>query len=273
VTLSDLAYSDPQGFLEGLVDGVGRALPGSRAAQVLTVERERSIKDRLAGRSGSIAILTLSVPAEILTLTYRPGPVWDSQSARLSSGVIVARRSLDLGEWLTAFAGRIATLSADAAGDAAAAARALESLGVQAAGADIHVGETQIATDLRILRNLVRGRIPDDAAQRVDRIGDVLAETVALVANDPEAEQVVRRTATIYLPDTLRAFLALPHEWVVGHVFPDGTTPTDAFIAQLAAIEDAVGHMRIAAIEHHAAELLANGRFLAEKFGRSSLEL
>jgi hypothetical protein len=273
VTLSDLAYSDPQGFLEGLVDGVGRALPGSRASQVLTVERDRSIKDRLAGRAGAISTLTLSVPAEILTLTYRPGPVWDAQSARLSSGVVVARRSLDLGEWLTSFAGRVATLSADAAGDAAAAARALESLGVHAVGENIRVGDTQIATDLRILKSLVRGRIPDEAARLVDHIAEVITETVALVANDPEAEQVVRRTATIYLPDTLRAFLALPPEWVAGHVFPDGTTPTDAFIAQLAAIADAADHMRTAAIEHHASELLANGRFLAERFGRSSLEL
>lgn len=273
MTLTDLAYSDPQGFLEGLIDGVARALPGSRAAHVFAVERDRSMRDRLAGRPGTISSLRLTVPAEILTLTYRPGPVWDAQAERRSSGVVVARRSLGLGEWLTAFAGRVVSLSADAAGDAAAAARALESLGVQAAGADIRVGEAQIATDLRILRNLVRGRIPDHAVQRVDHIADLLTDTVALVSTDPEAEQVVRRTATIYLPDTLRAFLALPPEWVSGHVFPDGSTPTDAFIAQLAAIEDAVEHMRTAAIEHHAAELLANGRFLAERFGRSSLEL
>jgi hypothetical protein len=273
MTLADLAYSDPQGFLEGLIDGVARALPGSRAAQVLTVERRRSIGDRVGGRPGQIASLRLAVTAEILTLSYRPGPVWDARTARLSSGVVVARRTLGLGEWLTVFAGRVATLSADAAGDAAAAARALESLGVQAAGADIRVGETQIATDLRILRNLVRGRIPEGAVERVEQIADALAETVTLVANDPEAEQVVRRTATIYLPDTLRAFLALPPEWVNGHVFPDGTTPIDAFIAQLAVIEEAVGHMRTAAIAHHASELLANGRFLAERFGRSSLEL
>jgi len=273
MTLPDLAYSNPQGFLDGLIDGVGRALPGSRAAQVLAVVRARSIGDRVAGRQGTITSLRLSVPAEILTLTYRPGPVWDAQAARLSSGVVVARRALGLGEWLTAFAGRVATLSADAAGDAAAAARALESLGVQSAGADIRVGDTQIATDLRILRNLVRGRIPDHAAQRVDHIAEVLADTVALVSNDPEAEQVVRRTATIYLPDTLRAFLSLPPEWVAGHVFPDGSTPTDAFIAQLAVIEHAAGQMRAAAIDYHASELLANGRFLAQRFGRSSLEL
>ena len=83
----------------------------------------------------------------------------------------------------------------------------------------------------------------------------------------------MRRTAMVYLPDTLRAYLSLPADWAVEHVFPDGTTPAQALVAQLEALERAAKRMRDAAVEHDASALLINGRFLADRFASSRLDL
>ncbi|WP_433862429.1 hypothetical protein [Streptomyces sp. L7] len=105
------------------------------------------------------------------------------------------------------------------------------------------------------------------------RIGDLLIDALARVAGQGEPEVVVRRTATVYLPDTLRAYLSLPADWAADHVFPDGTTAAAALVGQLTELERAAKRMRDAAVEHDASALLVNGRFLSERFGASRLDL
>jgi hypothetical protein len=273
MTEVDPAKSDPQAFLNALVDGVSSALPDAISTGIVTVDRKRSMGDRLSGRPGTIAGLQLSRVHETLTLRYESGPRWLPEAAVVSGGVVISRRRLALGEWLTLFAGRIASLAADNAGDAAASAHALQTLGVQQAGADIRVDDSTIARDLRALPARLRGRVPGEAVASVARIGDLLVDALPRVAGKGEAETVVRRTATIYLPDTLRAYLSLPGDWVVDHVFPDGTSPQQAFIAQLSVIESGAARMRDAAVADDVSELLINGRFLTDRFAGSSLDL
>lgn len=268
-----LADADPQSFLDGLVESVGRALPATLAGSVLTVERTRSLGDRLAGRPGTIAGLRLVGASETMSLAYRPGPRWSAESARVSGGVIISRRALALGEWLTVFAGRIAAIAADAAGDSAASARALQTLGIQPAAADIRVGEATLEADLHALGSRVDDRVPLEAAALVRRISELLLDTLPRVAGSGEPDIIVRRTATAYLPDTLRAYLSLPADWAVDHVFPDGTTPAGALVAQLSALESAASRMRESAVEQDASALLVNGRFLSDRFATSSLDL
>ncbi|HEY5223323.1 MAG TPA: hypothetical protein VIJ18_09800 [Microbacteriaceae bacterium] len=264
---------EPQAFLAGLVESVSRALPDGATTAVLSVQRDRSLADRFAGRVGSIRQVSLNGSSEILTLRYAPGPRWIPESARASSGVIIARRTMSLGEWLTAFAGRVAAIAADAAGDAASAARALQALGLQQAGVDIRVVDANLDNDLRALGARLAGRIPADAASAVGRIAELLADTVPRVAGSGEPEVVVRRTATVYLPDTLRAYLSLPADWASEHVFPDGTTPAQALVGQLDALESAATKMHDSAVEQDASALLVNGRFLSERFATSPLDL
>lgn len=273
MTEADLSKRDPQEFLSDLVDGVNSALPDAVSTGSFTVGRKRSLGDRVAGRPGTITSLQLSTAHSALTLRCETGPRWVPEAAAISGGVIISRRTLPLGEWLTLFAGRVASLAANNAGDAAASARALQRLGIQQAGADIRVEDSSIARDLRALPSLLRGRVPDEAVECVARIGDLLVDSLPRVAGKGEAEIVVRRTATTYLPDTLRAYLSLPQDWVIGHVFPDGTSPEQAFIAQLGVIEAAAARMRDAAVAENASELLINGRFLTDRFTTSSLDL
>lgn len=267
------ADADPQAFLSGLVESLTRALPPEVVGQVLTVERARSLSDRLAGRPGAIVELRVGDAAETMTLRHDAGKRWSAETARVSGGVIISRRTLTLGEWLSALTGRVAAIAGDAAGDAAAASRALQSLGIQPAGADVRVDDADIAGGLRALVARVAGRIPDAAADAVQQIADQLADTLPRVLGAGEPEVIVRRTATVYLPDTLRAYLALPVDWASDHVFPDGTTPAQALVAQLTALESATKKMRDAALEQDASALLVNGRFLSDRFASSSLDL
>ena len=65
----------------------------------------------------------------------------------------------------------------------------------------------------------------------------------------------------------------MPADWAIEHVFPDGTTPAQALISQLSALEGAAKNMRDAAVDHDASALLINGRFLADRFATSRLDL
>jgi hypothetical protein len=274
MTSAGSADVDPQSFLSGLVDSVTRALPPGVAAGVLTVERSRTMGDRLAGRPGAITRISLDGGnGQTMTLRYEPGPRWTPETARVSGGVIIWRHALQLGEWLTEFAGRVAALAADAAGDAAAGSRALQRLGIQPAGTDIRVSDADPETDLRLLAARLGARVPADAAAAVERIAELLSDTLPRVTGGGESEVLVRRAATAYLPDTLRAYLSLPEDWAAGHVFPDGTTPAQALVAQLATLESAVRKMHDAAVESDASALLVNGRFLTDRFATSSLDL
>jgi hypothetical protein len=273
VTDPGIADSDPQSFLTELVESVKRALPAVVAAGVLTVDRSRSLGDRLAGRPGAITQLSLTEATETMSLRFEPGPRWMPEIARVYGGVIISRRTLTLGEWLTTFAGRIAALAADAAGDATAASRALQTLGIQPAGADILVRDANLEGDLQTLSTRVVGRVPTEAASAVARIGELLTDTLPRVIGAGEPEVIVRRTATIYLPDTLRAYLSLPADWAAEHVFPDGKTPAQTLTEQLNALESAAKRMRDSAVEQDASALLVNGRFLSDRFATSRLDL
>lgn len=262
---------DPQALLDALVENAGRAL-GPAAESALTVERERSLGDRLAGRPGTVASVRLDGVDSRLTLRSERRRLV-GEAAQVSGGVVIARRALPLGAWLQAFAGEVAAVAAEAAGDADDAARALAALGVTPASDGIHVDPADIAGGLLPLRAAVAGRIPEAAVTVVDRIATLLQDAAPRVVGSGEAEVVVSRTATDYLPETLRAYLALPSEWAVRHRLADGRTPAEALLQQLTALEQAAGRMRDAAVEEDAAALLVNGRFLDDRFRTSRLDL
>ncbi|MFF1876369.1 hypothetical protein [Leifsonia sp. NPDC058230] len=266
------AHSDPQAFLAELVDSVQRAIPADLAARVLTVERRRTLGDRIARRPGQIVSLRLMGASDALILSYEPGIGWTPEAALVHGVVIVSPRTMALGAWLTAFAARIASLAAHAARDSAQSAQALQALGILPAGADILVREANIHGDLRALAARLGGRLPALAVTSVERIGELLSETLPRVSGTGEQEVIVLRTATVYLPDTIRAYLSIPPDWAAAHVFADGMAPAQVLVAQLNELERAARRMRDAAVEQDASALLINGRFLAERFATPRLD-
>ncbi|MCU1481454.1 MAG: hypothetical protein JWQ19_2240 [Subtercola sp.] len=266
------AAADPQAFLTSLIDGATRALSEPVAAGVLTVERNRTLGDRLAGRPGTITELRLASDGEIMSLRPAARSLWVAETHRVSGGVVIARRTQSLGEWLGAFAGRVAAVAGDAVGDAAASSRALQTLGIHSA-TDVSVSAESIETDLRSLPARVAGRLPVDAQAQVARIVELLLDTLPRVGSSTETDVVVRRAATVYLPDTLRAYVALPADWARTHVFADGSTPDGALTVQLGVLLGAVEKLRDSAVSNDATALLVNGRFLTDRFAVSSLDL
>jgi hypothetical protein len=267
------ARDDPRALLEALVDGVGRALPAGVARQTLEVERTRTLGDRLAGRPGAVSLVRIRRDDESMTLRLERDGTLLGEVARIVRGIVISRRTLSLGDWLSLFAGEVGAIAADAAGDAANAARALSALGVRPVGSDVVVEEADVARGLVALPPRIRGRVPADAVDRVTRIAALLGETLPRVEGSGEPEILVRRTATVYLPYTLRAYLALPADWAESHVLSNGMTAAEALLAQLDALELAARRMRDASVEQDATGLLVNGRFLADRFAASSLDL
>ncbi|MGI4894176.1 MAG: hypothetical protein ACRYF3_03565, partial [Janthinobacterium lividum] len=196
---------DPQALLEGLV-GAARQVLGAAAPDLMQEQRNRSLADRFAGRPGRLQQVRFIGPDTVLTLTAA-GERLRGELARVVRGVVISRQALPLGEWLTAFAGQLTVRATEVAGDAAAVGRALAALGVRSGGSDVHVEEADVDGGLAGLLPRTAGRLPAAAAAVLQRIVGLLREALPRVADQPEADLLLRRTATAYLPDTLRAYL------------------------------------------------------------------
>jgi hypothetical protein len=261
---------DPWELLERLAEGVHRALPADAAA--VEVERDRSLADRLSGRPGRVSMVRVTRADTAMTLRW-DGRRLIGESARVVGGVVIARSAVPVGAWLTMLTGQVAALAADLAGDASAASAALAALGIQPAGSDLAVSEHDLEGGLRALTGRAAGRLPAAGAEAVQRIVGLLLDTLPRVSGRGEQEVLVRRTATNYLPETLRAYVALPADWAASHRLSNGLTASDTLMAQLTDLESAAQRMRDAAVGDDAQALLVNGRFLSDRFAISSLDL
>jgi hypothetical protein len=77
-----------------LTDSLGDALPEG----VVTVDRERSVSDRMRGRPGEVAKITVRLGDQMLTLAVRRGqPV--AEICREVRGVVLSRRPVQVSEW------------------------------------------------------------------------------------------------------------------------------------------------------------------------------
>ena len=77
-----------------LTDSLGDALPQG----VVTVDRERSVSDRMRGRPGEVAKITVRLGDQMLTLSVQRGqPV--AEICREVRGVVLSRRPVLVTEW------------------------------------------------------------------------------------------------------------------------------------------------------------------------------
>jgi hypothetical protein len=77
-----------------LTDSLGDALPEG----VVTVERERSVSDRMRGRPGEVAKVTVRLGDQLLTLAVRRGQP-AAEICREVRGVVLSRRQVQVAEW------------------------------------------------------------------------------------------------------------------------------------------------------------------------------
>jgi hypothetical protein len=122
----------------------------------------------------------------------------------------------------------------------------------------------------------VSGRVPVDVLAKVQSIQQIilgiLPRTGTLPPGSPELF-VVERTATEYLPTALESYLNLPRAYATLHRVENGKTPQQVLMDQLTLLESKMTEVAEDVHRNDTDRLLANGRFLEERFGRSALSL
>jgi len=122
----------------------------------------------------------------------------------------------------------------------------------------------------------VSGRVPADVLVKVQNIQQIilgiLPRSGALPPGSPELF-VVERTATDYLPTSLESYLNLPRAYATLHPVQDGKTAKQVLMDQLSLLESKMTEVADDVHRNDTDRLLANGRFLEERFGRSALSL
>jgi hypothetical protein len=102
-----------------LTESLGAALPSG----CVTVERDRSVPDRMRGRPGQVSKITVRLGERLMTLTMHRGePV--AEICREVRGVVLSRQPVGVHEW----AEELARALVEHAGQNARAAEALRRL-------------------------------------------------------------------------------------------------------------------------------------------------
>ena len=102
-----------------LAQSLGEALPGD----LVSVERERSMSDRMRGRPGEISKIVAKLGDQQMTLAVRNGQP-SAEICRAVRGVVLSRQTVPVHQWAAALASALVAY----AGQNAQAAQALRKL-------------------------------------------------------------------------------------------------------------------------------------------------
>jgi hypothetical protein len=111
--------SDVAVYARALTTSLSEALP----PEYVTVERERSMSDRMRGRPGEISKVVVRLGDQVMTLGVKAGRP-QAEICKEVRGVVLSRQPVPFEEWAAALAGALVSH----AGDNAAAAAALRRL-------------------------------------------------------------------------------------------------------------------------------------------------
>ena len=121
---------------------------------------------------------------------------------------------------------------------------------------------------------MITGKVSPEVMAKVLKIRQtilgILPRSGSLPPGSPELF-IIERTATNYLPTTLQAYLDLPRAYATRHPVQGRKTPKDVLLDQLTLLETKMNEVADDVHRHDSDRLLANGRFLQERFGRSPL--
>jgi hypothetical protein len=123
---------------------------------------------------------------------------------------------------------------------------------------------------------VANGKLPPAEQSKVQGIADTILGILPHYAAFPPGSPdlfVVGRTATDYLPSALQAYLNLPRAYATLHKMPNGKTADDVLGDQLTLLEAKMAEVADAVHKKDSDALLANGKFLEDKFGPSPLAL
>jgi len=135
-------------------------------------------------------------------------------------------------------------------------------------------GKIQRALDGTL--DMARGRVPSDVLAKLTSIRQRTLALLPKAGDLPGGSQdlyVLQRTATDYLPTSVRYYVSLPADYATTHVVQDGKTPLQVLQDQLDLLDDQMAEISDAVNQRESERLLAQGRFLEERFGRRDGEL
>jgi hypothetical protein len=124
--------------------------------------------------------------------------------------------------------------------------------------------------------NIAAGKLSPALQAKLQEIADTIMGILPHYAEFPPGSPdlfVVGRTATDYLPSALQAYLNLPRAYATLHKMPNGKTADEVLGDQLTLLASKMDEVADAVHKKDSDALLANGRFLEEKFGASPLAL
>jgi len=135
----------------------------------------------------------------------------------------------------------------------------------------------QVRDGLDHLIRSLQGQVAADLIAKVVRIqASILRTLPAQGAEGDTADPnvyLIRQTALAYLPDAFQTYLKLPRQVAEQRPIADGRTPHDVLLGQLDLMDQRLASVADDMARHDSDALLANGRFLADKFGVSSLKI
>ena len=124
--------------------------------------------------------------------------------------------------------------------------------------------------------SIADGKLSPDSQAKLQDIADTIMGILPHYAEFPPGSPdlfVVGRTATDYLPSALQAYLNLPRAYATLYKMPNGKTADQVLDDQLTLLASKMDEVADAVHKRDSDALLANGRFLEEKFGASPLAL
>ena len=147
-------------------------------------------------------------------------------------------------------------------------------------GENLRLDQLQDVSDLRdgLDRMIIsiRFRVKDDIYNEVQEIRNSIlflvshADPMDMV--DPEV-YTIRQIALRYLPEALSAYLQVPRIYAEMRPVAEGRTPHDVLLDQLNLMDAKLREVGDDMMRHDSQNLLANGRFLAERFATSSIQV
>ncbi|HEV2216681.1 MAG TPA: hypothetical protein VGV88_03815 [Candidatus Dormibacteraeota bacterium] len=133
-----------------------------------------------------------------------------------------------------------------------------------------------IRRSLQHTMSTASGKLSPPLQAKLQEIADTITGILPHYAEFPAGSPdlfVVGRTATDYLPSALQAYLNLPRAYASLHKMPNGKTADQVLDDQLTLLSSKMDEVADAVHKKDSDALLANGRFLEEKFGASPLAL
>jgi hypothetical protein len=121
-----------------------------------------------------------------------------------------------------------------------------------------------------------RGKVADDLYARAWHIRESIVATLEVEGAENETDPnvyLIRQTALSYLPEAFNTYLRMPRVMAERRRIADGRTPHDVLLEQLELMDRRLEDVADDIARHDSDKLLANGRFLAEKFGSSAFQL